>query len=279
MRRGTLVAVPIVALASLAASTGAASVPTAASAAAQAPRIAIPEPTTTPGPETSFVHAVHQTWASRNWSGYAISGSGFTSISGSWTVPTVRAPLKKAQRRRSQYSGTWVGIDGFTSCGRSGGCLIQAGTEQDYLRGQTFYQAWWEVLPAAETPIASITVHPGDSMTVTITQGSPTWTITVSDNTTHQSFTTHQSYSGPRTSVEWIQEAPTVNRRIANLANDSTFSFDLATVNGSPAHLVSADSGVMFKGRSQISTPSVPDADQDGFSVAYGAVAPSEPAS
>ncbi|HTT86720.1 MAG TPA: G1 family glutamic endopeptidase [Acidimicrobiales bacterium] len=277
MRPGTLMAVPIVALASMAASTSGAAAPAASADAVQAPRIAIPEPTPTPGPEASFARTVHQTWASRNWSGYAITGSRYTSVSGTWTVPTVNTPPKKAQRRRDFFSGTWVGVDGFTPSSHPN--LIQAGTEQDYLKGHTFYQAWWEILPAAETPIPSVPVHAGDSVTVTITQGSPTWTLTLTDNTTHQSFTTTRSYSGPRTSVEWIQEAPSVNRRVANLAYDSTFSFDHALVNGSPANLVTSESGVMFKGRTQISTPSAPDADRDGFSVAHGAIAPSPPPS
>ena len=278
MRRGLCVAVPMVALASVTATTT--EVPawagtTATSAAtSEAPRVSVPTPTPSRRPEAATAFNPCQNWAARNWSGYCIIGGGYTSVSGTWTVPTVNTPVKKAQRRRYQYSGTWVGIDGVTNSD-----LIQAGTEQDYLRGQTFYQAWWEILPAAETPIASVSVHPGDSITVSITQGSPTWTITLTNNTTHQSFTTHQPYSGPRTSVEWVQEAPTVNRRIATLADDSTFAFDDATVNGSSAGLISSEAGVMYKGGKFLSTPSAPNPEQDGFAVAYGSVAPPAPSS
>ena len=35
----------------------------------------------------------------------------------------------------------------------------------DYYSGSAHYAAWWEILPAAETSITSITVHPGDHMT------------------------------------------------------------------------------------------------------------------
>src|SRR5579864_8030027 len=45
-----------------------------------------------------------------------------------------------------------------------------------------------------------------------------TWTITIKDVTTGGSFSTVQSYSGPQTSAEWIEEAPTVGGRIAPLA-------------------------------------------------------------
>jgi hypothetical protein len=209
-------------------------------------------------------------WAARNWSGYAVSGVGFTTVSGSWRVPTVN------RTKNDRYSSTWVGIDGFNNSN-----LIQAGTEQDWFRGQPYYQAWWEILPAVETPIpaSKITVSPGDAMTVSITKGIPNWTITVSDTTTGRSFTTLQAYTGPGTSAEWIQEAPTIGRATAALAVDSTVVFDHASVNGGNANLTAADAGVMTRRRQQISTPSLPDADADGFAVQYGSVAPAAPPS
>jgi hypothetical protein len=46
-------------------------------------------------------------------------------------------------------------------------------------------------------------------MTASITKGSgSSWTITISNGS--QSFTTVQTYSGPGSSVEWIEEAPAV---------------------------------------------------------------------
>jgi hypothetical protein len=233
-----------------------------------APRIPGPEPTGRPG-----ALAVRE-WTSKNWSGYAITGAGFTSVSGTWHVPQVQPPTKKRHYRRNTFSSSWVGIDGFNN--RS---LIQAGTEEDWLNGNAFYQAWWEILPAPETPISFMTIHPGDAITVQISQGFPHWTITVSDATTSQSFTTQQSYAGPLTSAEWIHEAPTIGRRVATLAPDSPNVFDLGTVNGGSPGLSSADAGSMFKRRHQISTPSAPDSDGDGFTVANGGVAPAPPPS
>ncbi|HEV2216153.1 MAG TPA: G1 family glutamic endopeptidase [Candidatus Dormibacteraeota bacterium] len=208
-------------------------------------------------------------WASSNWSGYAITGSGFTSVTGSWTVPTVSATSK------ATYSSTWIGIDGFNNSS-----LIQTGTEQDYFNGSAHYNAWWEILPAAETPIGSITVHPGDKFSASVTRNSgSSWTITISDKTNGQSFTTVQSYGGPGTSAEWIQEAPTVGGRIANLAHYGQTTFDPGTVNGASPRLTGSEGGVMIQHRSQVSTPSSPDGDTDGFSVAYGSTQPAPPAS
>jgi hypothetical protein len=208
-------------------------------------------------------------WSSSNWSGYAVTGSGFNSVGGTWTVPAV------ARSRKATYSSNWIGIDGFNNSN-----LIQTGTESDYYNGAAHYGAWWEILPAAETVITTITVRPGDVMTAAITHGSgSSWTITIKDVTTGRSFTTVQSYSGQQTSAEWIEEAPSVGGRIAPLANYGTATFDPGTVNGGSPHLVASDGGAMVQKGVQVSTPSNPDGDADGFRTAYGSTAPAPPSS
>src|SRR5580658_6548090 len=95
-----------------------------------------------PVPTTGGIHAqtAKNQWGARNWSGYAIDSGTYTSATGSWTVPTVIAPT--THPRKAYFSSTWVGIDGFDNQS-----LIQAGTEQDWIGGSAFYQAWWEILP------------------------------------------------------------------------------------------------------------------------------------
>ncbi|MDQ1700586.1 MAG: hypothetical protein QOG34_2449 [Frankiaceae bacterium] len=206
-------------------------------------------------------------WASSNWSGYAKTGS-YTSATAHWVVPSVSATSG------ASYSSAWVGIDGYNNSS-----LIQTGTESDYYSGAAHYNAWWEILPAPETSINSMTIHPGDVMTASITKNSGTsWSITISDTTTGQSFSTTQNYTGPGTSVEWIEEAPTVGGRQATLAHySSPDTFDPGTANGGNPGLTAADSGVMVQKQRQVSTPSVPDGDTDGFNMAYGATAPAPP--
>src|SRR5689334_11284503 len=80
------------------------------------------------------------TESSLNWSGYAVTGSGITNVHGEWTVPTVNATYPG-------FSSTWVGIGGYSSSD-----LIQAGTEHDSTGGTDYY-AWYEILPASESPI------------------------------------------------------------------------------------------------------------------------------
>src|SRR5438445_9051939 len=57
------------------------------------------------------------TSSSSNWSGYAANGGTFTSVTATWTVPTVSATSSGAD-------ATWVGIGGLTS-----NDLLQAGTQ------------------------------------------------------------------------------------------------------------------------------------------------------
>ncbi|HEX4176003.1 MAG TPA: G1 family glutamic endopeptidase, partial [Acidimicrobiales bacterium] len=89
--------------------------------------------------------------SSTNWAGLAESGGGtYTAVSASWIVPTV--PSSGSLK----VSSTWIGIDGFNNQN-----LIQTGTEQDSFGGHTDYYAWWEILPASEQPISTITVSAG----------------------------------------------------------------------------------------------------------------------
>jgi hypothetical protein len=208
-------------------------------------------------------------WASSNWSGYAKAGS-YTKVTGAWVVPSVAASSKPT------YASQWVGIDGFNN-----GRLIQTGTETDYYNGSAHYSAWWEILPAAETVIPSIAVHPRDHMTASIVKGTgSSWTITIKNTTTGASYTTKRTYTGPGSSVEWIEEAPTVGGHQATLARySSPDTFDPGTANGANPRLKAADGGVMIRRGVRISTPSVPDADTDGFNMAYGSTAPQPPGS
>lgn len=242
----------------------------AAQAITHAPRIALAPPSTHGHGGGSGSGSFG--WSSSNWSGYALSSSSsgaYSSITGSWVVPTVQ-PSKG-----STYSSSWIGIDGYNNSD-----LIQTGTEQDYYRGSAHYSAWWEILPAAETVISGDPVYPGDHMSASIkNNGNGTWTITLQDTTRNWTFTTSQSYSGPGTSAEWIQEAPTVGGRVATLAIYGMTTFDPGTVNGQNPGLQVSEGGIMVQKRTQVSTPSVPDSDSDGFNMQYGSSQPAAPGS
>jgi hypothetical protein len=207
-------------------------------------------------------------WYSSNWAGYAVAGGPYSSVGAQWTVPAVSASY------RGSYSALWVGIDGFTSS-----ALIQAGTEADYFNGAAHYSAWWEILPAPAVTIRTLSVRPGDRMSVTITRvSSGRWRIVVKDARSGN-YATTRAYSGSASSAEWIDEAPVVGGRTTLLAAHSTVVFDHASLDGRNPDMVSQDAGAMIRRGVVVDTPSAPDADGDGFALAEQATPPPRPRS
>jgi hypothetical protein len=154
--------------------------------------------------------------SSTNWAGYAATGGTFTSVTGTWTIPAYTA------NSTAGVDATWVGIGGVSSTD-----LIQAGTDQETSgTGQTQYEAWIETLPRASQPV-NLTVNPGDSITVTISQTSKgNWSISMKNNTTGQSYQTNVKYNSSLSSAEWIQEAPSgVRSGVLPLDNFGTVNF------------------------------------------------------
>ncbi|HEV2638589.1 MAG TPA: G1 family glutamic endopeptidase [Actinocrinis sp.] len=193
--------------------------------------------------ESHGLHALtslkNTTVSSTNWSGYAATGGtgAFKSVSASWKQPAVTCSSK------STYSSFWVGLDGY-----SNSALEQTGTEADCIGGRAEYGAWWEVLPASESPY-SVTVAPGDSLTASVTDnGNGTFTMTLKDSTQGWTkTTTHSGSSGYKdSSAEVIAEATEVGGSIAKLSNFGTVTFTGATAGGtalgslSPTEIVMA---------------------------------------
>lgn len=165
-------------------------------------------------PDTSTTTPARISDTSSNWSGYVANGGTYTSVTGTWIVPTVSATTSGAD-------ATWVGIGGVT-----GTDLIQAGTQATVTgSGAVTYSAWTEILPDYSRP-APLEVNPGDSVTVTITeQTSGMWSIVMVNNTTRDSYEKTLRYSSSRSSAEWIQEAPSTDRGIVPLSDFGTVRF------------------------------------------------------
>ncbi len=203
---------------------------------------------------------------STNWSGYVAGGGPFAGASGTFTVPELAAASSET------VTSEWVGIDGVTQS-----ALIQAGVQEDYSpsTGLVDTSAWWEILPAPETPITTMQVSPGDSVTVSIAQVSGTvWSIAVTDGTTGRTFATRQVYTGTGSSAEWIVEAPTSLSGIQETlgAYSPPVSFTNLGASGPQTTLVAVS---MVQGGSTVSTPSAMTA--AGFSVSYDGAASTPP--
>jgi hypothetical protein len=156
------------------------------------------------------------------WAGYVEqSSTAFTSVCGTFTVPTVNASPQKDVI-------PWVGIDGYGTAD-----LIQAGiTALAASNGTTSYEAWWDTVPS---PIQNqFAAAAGDTINVNIWQiTSGQWEITLNDTTSGQGFATTVSYTGSGdTTAEWIVETPS-GSPATGYASTSMFSNLQASASGS----------------------------------------------
>ncbi len=181
---------------------------------------------------------------SSNWSGYAVTGAtGTYRPNNSWiytefVVPVAQQPFGTCSGGWD-YSSLWDGFDGYGS-----GDVLQAGIEADaYCSGSsksTYYSAWYEWYPYAETRISSVSVYPGDTMAVEVwyTTSAPYGHAFLINFTTQQSvslaFNPPSGTSFAGNSAEWVVEAPTVGGGLAAITNyvSAPFNFNYA-YNGS----------------------------------------------
>ena len=166
------------------------------------------------GPDGTALVTGEATYTSTNWSGYVlpefVTRQLYFSAQATWIVPTVVFKNKPA------VSSNWVGIGGFcetTQCKNVDQSLIQLGTTQETTsRKNTSYFAWYEMLPAASIPTALV-VNPGDVVTASLScagncTGAQSWTLSMMDETTSQSWSNVFTYESSNLSAEWIEEAP-----------------------------------------------------------------------
>jgi hypothetical protein len=228
----------------------------------------------------SIIHVVHAGGTvadsqSDNWSGYNLgylsTKTMYTSISGTWKVPTATQHTSG----QAESSATWIGIGGGclnTSCTESDNTLIQAGTEQDIAaNGTASYSSWYELIPETETA-ESITINPGDTIHCSITETSPgKWDIVLTDVTDGQGFNVTTTYSSSELTAEWIEETPVVistsgGTGIAALPSLTRVHFTAAKVNTTGAKLVSADAVQLVNSDNDpMATPSSPNTAGSAF--------------
>jgi hypothetical protein len=204
--------------------------------------------------------------SSSNWSGYAVQGTAFTDVVGSWMQPAVTCSAT------TTYSAFWIGIDGYST-----DTVEQTGTEADCVGGRAVYSAWYEMYPAYPVTYAT-TVLPGDSFTAKVSRTGTTYALTITDATEGWTHTVHKSLAGAKNaSAEWIAEAPccTGTGSPLPLSDFGTVHFNgaKAAAGGSlePVSSFTSDSGPheisMTKGGKVIAQPSALDAKGTGFSI------------
>ncbi len=156
---------------------------------------------------------------SYNWSGYAVTGMDFTSVSGSWIVHSV-----DCAKTPNSYAVFWTGMDGYadTTVEQIGTLAVCTGTVASYY-------AWYEFVPNEDIQlISSVTVTAGDNISASVTfDGSGEYTLKITDVTTGKSYSKKGKVTGgaKRASAEWIAEAPTGTTGILPLSDFGTASY------------------------------------------------------
>jgi hypothetical protein len=140
------------------------------------------------------------TTRSQNWSGYAVHGLSFQSVSATWRQP------RAVCGSNHTYSAMWVGLGGYSLTSTA---VEQVGTELDCVGGHPKSSAWFELAPSPSHQVR-IGVRPGDLIAASVTTVGGRVMVAISDLTRHRTFQKTVSPTGAldASSAEWILEAP-----------------------------------------------------------------------
>ncbi|HEY2578666.1 MAG TPA: G1 family glutamic endopeptidase [Streptosporangiaceae bacterium] len=172
-----------------------------------------------PGTHTAMVHGRRISF-STNWSGYAVTGSTFTTATASWTQNAITCTSGDGQTDMSP----WVGIDGFNT-----NTVEQTGSSGDCNGTSKSYYAWYEMFPRGVNVINK-PVQPGDKFTATVTHTSGTnYQLMLQDITQGWTNTVTRSLNAKNASAEAVMEMAA-----NHLSKFGTDPFTGFTVDGQP---------------------------------------------
>lgn len=163
---------------------------------------------------------------STNWSGYADTGTGFSTVTGKWKEPSVSGCNSSSPLEAAVF---WVGLDGFNN-----GTVEQDGSAAICGGGSpTQYFTWYEMFPANLVFVGS-TVKPGDNIAASVVRAGTKYTLKVTDSTTGGNNVSKSATCAASTckdqSAEWIAEAPSTSSGEVQLPKFSTWTLSSATV-------------------------------------------------
>ncbi|KAI0969650.1 peptidase A4 family-domain-containing protein [Xylaria arbuscula] len=166
-----------------------------------------------------------------NWAGAVMIGTGYTTVSGTITVPKPSTPAGGSSTRTYSASA-WVGIDGST-CQTA---ILQTGVDFS-AKGKTItYEGWYEFYPDFSYRFSNFAILGGDiiSMTATVTSKNG-GSVTLENKTTGQKVShtfTSQAGSLCQTNAEWIVEDFSQGNSLVPFADFGTVVFSDVSVNG-----------------------------------------------
>ncbi|KAJ5383025.1 Concanavalin A-like lectin/glucanases superfamily [Penicillium concentricum] len=165
---------------------------------------------------------------STNWAGAVLIGTGYTSVTGQFTVPTPKLPTG-ASSTEQYCASAWVGIDGDT-CSTA---ILQTGVDFCIQGSQVTYDAWYEWYPDYAYDFTGISISAGDVIEVTVTAKSKTAGTAVVKNVTTGKSVTHTFTGGVdgdlcEYNAEWIVEDFESNGELVPFVNFGTVTFSNA---------------------------------------------------
>ena len=133
---------------------------------------------------------------SGNWAGYAATGRIFRDISATYQVPSVNCTTTP-----NAFAYQWIGLDGL-----SNSTVEQDGVAGYCQSGTPTYFAWSEMYPAGV--VIQFYLDPGDAVTSAVRYSGGTFTLSMTDLTSGQSFSQAGTCAGAcdRSSAEVISE-------------------------------------------------------------------------
>ncbi|KAB8271460.1 peptidase A4 family-domain-containing protein [Aspergillus minisclerotigenes] len=153
----------------------------------------------------------HEEYSS-NWAGAVLIGSGYTSVTGTFTV----------------------GIDGDT-CQSA---ILQTGVDFCIDSSGTIFDAWYEWLPDYSHDFSGISISAGDKVKVTVDASSKTTGTAIVENlttgkTVSHTFTGQDDNALCETNAEWIMEDFSSFLSLVPFANFGTVTFtDISVTSG-----------------------------------------------
>lgn len=235
-----------------------------------------------PGTPAAVYDPVRHVTVSYNetWAGYAVTGSNFNQVSGSWTVTPVDCTASP-----NSDSSQWVGIDGWTS-----DTVEQTGTDSDCNGDQPSYYVWYEFYPRGTIVIRSVSIAPGDNFVASVVyKGNNLYTVAIKNTTTNQSFIKEVEFTGSRgatpewNSAEWIMEMD--GRELSDFGTEPFGAYYTGIPKGNNAATDASVSGVIrdfgaavqesittkngSDGGTETSVPSTLASDGSGFTVTW----------
>ncbi|KAJ8061609.1 hypothetical protein OCU04_009415 [Sclerotinia nivalis] len=185
------------------------------------------------GPSSEVTNKTDVSYSS-NWAGAVLVGTGYTSVTGTFTAPSPST---------AGSGSAWVGIDGDT-CGTA---ILQTGIDWTKSGSSITYDAWYEWYPDYAYDFSGISISAGDSIKVTVTASSKTAGTATINNLTKGKSVTHTFSGGVdgdlcEYNAEWIVEDFEEGSSLVEFANFGTVTFTgaSATKSGSTVGVTGA---------------------------------------